>query len=312
MDDVRAVFLGAIRGLLGYAPITVEPGRMTRFPTSERRGDDAGWCLLFVDKRAGVFGDHRTGVSTTWISDSGRGLTPFQRAEAARAVRDAWQARLADRQAKWMRQAASNDRLWSEALPVERNDPVALYLVRRGIDLWPLPTCLRLHRGLPYFYQGESIGTFAVMLAPLVTIDGRMVGLHRTYLSTDGRKAPVPTAKKLTPANGPLAGAAIPLGRPKAGVMGVAEGIETALAARCITKVPVAAAYCASQVAAWAWPTGTRRIVVFGDNDPAGRDAAVRLKLRAAAAQIDAEIMMPSTPGDDWNDVLRASQEAAP
>ena len=57
------------------------------------------------------------------------------------------------------------------------------------------------------------------------------VALHRTYLTADGRKADVPSVKKLTGAAGPLAGACIPLHKPARGCIGIAEGIETALAA---------------------------------------------------------------------------------
>ncbi len=66
------------------------------------------------------------------------------------------------------------------------------------------------------------------MIAPLIRTDGVVLALHRTYLRADGGKAPVPTVKKLTGAAGPLAGACIPLHDPQGGVIGIAEGIETA------------------------------------------------------------------------------------
>lgn len=65
----------------------------------------------------------------------------------------------------------------------------------------------------------------------MVTNDGRMVALHRTWLHTDGHKADVPSVKKQTGAAGPLAGACIPLFKPMKGQIGIAEGIETALGA---------------------------------------------------------------------------------
>jgi putative DNA primase/helicase len=44
-------FIGVIRRNLGYAPDTGEiiPGKLMRFATSDRKGDDAGWCKLFDD-----------------------------------------------------------------------------------------------------------------------------------------------------------------------------------------------------------------------------------------------------------------------
>ena len=53
---------------LGYEPpATIEPGKIIRFSTNGKRGDDAGWALLFHDGD-GVVGDwctggHRTGLS---------------------------------------------------------------------------------------------------------------------------------------------------------------------------------------------------------------------------------------------------------
>jgi len=313
MRDARTDFSNAIRANLGFGPdaAAIQVNKITRFSTSDRRRDDAGWCKLFADERGGVYGDFRTNVTATWQSNSSRTMTPDERAEAARAVQEARQLRRAQEQADHARYAAANARTWAKTVEVRRGDPVAKYLAGRGINLWPLPACLRLHRGLPYFEAGKPIATYPAMIAPLVALDGRIVTLHRTYLAGDGGKAPVSTAKKLARASGSLTGATIPLAVMKNGVIGIAEGIETALAARCASGVPVVAAYCASNLAAWHWPAGARRIVIFGDNDEAGREAAFRLKQRAMVARIDTEIVTPSTLGADWNDVLLASQEVA-
>jgi phage/plasmid primase-like uncharacterized protein len=129
------------------------------------------------------------------------------------------------------------------------------------------------------------------------------VALHRTYLTADGRKAAVPSVKKLTEAAGPVAGACIPLHKPQSGVIGIAEGIETALAAWLASGVPTVAAYCAGNLAAWHWPGGVRRLVIFADADKAGREAAEKLRTRALAARLRAEVLTPTTPGADWCDV---------
>jgi putative DNA primase/helicase len=49
-------FVDVIRESLGYAPAPVEivPSKMIRFATSDRKGDDAGWCKLFDDAEGGV------------------------------------------------------------------------------------------------------------------------------------------------------------------------------------------------------------------------------------------------------------------
>ena len=169
--------------------------------------------------------------------------------------------------------------------------------------MWPLPAALRLHRALPYWHGADKLGTFPAMVAPIIAPDGRTVALHRTYLSADGRKADVPTVKKLTGAAGPLAGACTPLHRPAHGVIGVAEGVETALAAWLASGVPTVAAYCANALAGFLWPAGVQRLVIFADADKAGREAADKLLGRAVRAGLRVQVLTPTEPGADWCDV---------
>ena len=141
------------------------------------------------------------------------------------------------------------------------------------------------------------------MVAPIIAPDGRTVALHRTYLRGDGSKAEVPSVKKLTGAAGPLAGACIPLFKPAQGCIGIAEGIETALAAWCASGVPTVAAYCAGNLAAWQWPAGVQRLVIFADHDRAGIEAAETLQGRALRAGLQSSVMTPTDAGADWCDV---------
>ena len=302
-----ASFRAAILAALGHAPDVIEPGKLHRFATSSRRGDLAGWCKLFDDQRGGVFGDFRRSSAETWCAIERGAMTPAQRAAFARQVAQAAADRQADQHRTWAHNAERIAALWRECLPLVPGDPVTLYLKRRGFaGVWPLPECLHYHRALPYWRDGERIGTFPAMVAPLVTNDGRMVALHRTYLRADGRKADVPSAKKLTSAAGPLAGACIPLFKPTQGMLGIAEGIETALGAWCASSVPSVAAYSAGNLAAWQWPSGVQRLMIFADNDAAGADAADKLRQRARAAGLAVNAMAPTEQGQDWCDVWAA------
>ncbi|MDP1647979.1 MAG: toprim domain-containing protein [Rubrivivax sp.] len=304
MADPVQAFRAAILAALGHAPEEIEPGKFQRFGTSVRRADDAGWCKLFHDLRGGVFGCYRQGVSETWSATDRATMTREQRAELARQVMTATAEREAQQRQQWAENAQRIALLWAECVPLVAGDPVTLYLKRRGFGgVWPLPGALRLHRALPYWHGAEKLGTFPAMVAPLVAPDGRMVALHRTYLTRDGRKADVPTVKKLTGAAGPLAGACIPLHKPARGCIGIAEGIETALAAWCAAGVPTVAAYCAGNLAAWRWPGGVQRLVIFADADKAGREAADTLRARALSAGLRAEVLTPSADGADWCDV---------
>ena len=312
MSEPVQAFREAMLVELGHAPEVIEPGRFQRFATCDRRGDNAGWCKLFDDLRGGVFGCYRAGVSETWCAADRASMTREQRAELARQVLAATVQREAQQRQQWAENGARIARAWAECVPLLPGDPCTLYLKGRGFGgVWPLPEGLRLHRAMPYWHGGEKLGTFPAMVAAIVAPDGRTVALHRTYLTRDGKKAEVPTVKKLTGAAGPLAGACIPLHRPMRGCIGIAEGIETALAAWRASAVPTVAAYCAGNLAAWQWPAGVQRLVIFADADEAGQGAADALQRRALAAGLHCEVLTPSADGADWCDVWAAQGAAA-
>lgn len=297
-------FRHAILTVIGHAPDVIEPGRMQRFATSDKRTKKPGWCWLFDDLRGGIYGDFSTGVSEKWTAECPSVMTRAERAHLARQVAAATAQREREQRARWKASGERNSRVLSECRRLTAGDPVTPYLKRRGLgELRVLPDCLLFHPALPYWHEGVKIGDFTAMVAPLIAPSGRMVALHCTYLTDDGRKADVPTVKKLTRASGPLAGAAIPLNTPMRGVIGIAEGIETALAAACGSGVPTVAAYCAGALAAWCWPVSVSRVVIFADNDRAGREAAEGLQARVVAAGLRCDVRTPGDDGADWADV---------
>ena len=307
MADPVQSFQATILAALGHAPEAIEPGRLQRFPTNDRRGDTAGWCKLFEDMRGGVFGCYRQGISDTWSAADRATMTREQRAALARQVMAATAERETQQRQQWADNARRIAALWAQCVPLVPGDPVTLYLKRRGFGgVWPLPECLRMHRALPYWHEGEKLGTWRAMVAPIVSPDGRTVALHRTWLTTDGRKAEVPQVRKLTPAAAALAGACIPLHASRRGCIGIAEGIETALAGWCASGVPTVAAYSAGALARFRWPAGVQRLVIFADHDKAGREASDTLRARALAAWLRCEVLAPTDDGADWCDVWAA------
>ena len=304
MPDALEAFKGAILTALGNAPEVVEPGRWHRFSTNGKRSDTAGWAYLFLDGRGGAFGCHRQQIRENWSAIDRAPTTRVQRAELAWKFMAAAAERKAQQRQKWGENAQRIAQTWAECVPLVPDDPVTLYLKRRGFgDVASLPEVLRLHPALSYWNGADKLGTFPAMVAPIVAPDGRTVALHQTYLTPDGRKADVPIVKKLTGAAGSLAGASIALHEPVCGCIGIAEGIETALAAWCAWAVPTMASYCASNLAAWRWPAGVQRLVIFADADKAGREAAETLRARALAARLHCELLTPAEDGKDWCDV---------
>lgn len=306
-DSFRLAVLAAV----GSAPELIEPGRIHRFSTSGRASDKAGWCQLFEDGRAGVFGDFRRGMSLVWTARRRELMTSAERADMTRRLLQAKAQREETQRVQQALNARRITALWAKTVPVTDGDPVSLYLLRRGLA-GPVPKHLRLHPCLTY-WEGGDRGTWPAMIAPLIRTDGLVLALHRTYLTADGCKAPVPTVKKLTGAAGSLTGSCIPLHPPQHGVIGIAEGIETAQAAHLASGLPTVAAYCAGNLAGYIWPPSVRRIVVFADADPAGAAAAQSLKARATRAGLRVAVIAPATLGADWCDVWaqRSSAGAA-
>ena len=283
-----------VRADLGIAPDHIEPGRLHRYA-------DALWCKLFPDGLGGIYGSWRDGSSFNWRAVDRDRMTATERTAHLLAIAETKKRRHAEQQAEYATNAQRNNQMWAETVAVTEGDPVALYLRNRGLA-GPVPECLRLHRRAIYWGEGER-STHPAMIAPLIGPDGRLLALHRTYLTSGGKKANVATVKKVTSAVGPLIGACIPLFQPKDGVIGVAEGIETATAANLASGVPTVAAYSASTLAGYVWPLELRCLVIFADADSAGADAAEKLRQRARAAGLAVLVKTPSTPDDDWCDV---------
>ncbi|WP_345819913.1 toprim domain-containing protein [Methylobacterium fujisawaense] len=195
----------------------------------------------------------------------------------------------------------SLNRLWRSASPVRSGDPVARYL-RNRVGLTSVPTCLRTVDHLRY--QDDEPSFHPAMVAMVTNPDGYPTTLHRTYLTHDGRKAAVASPRRLMP--GTIApGSAVRL-FDAGSTLGIAEGIETALAAASLFGLPVWAAVNASQLAKWLPPVEATEIIVFGDADAAfvGQAAAYALAHRLARKDRTVTVKLPDRVGTDWNDVL--------
>jgi hypothetical protein len=82
----------------------------------------------------------------------------------------------------------------------------------------------------------------------------------------------------------------------------VSEGIETALAVRLATGLPVWAAICAGGIARLVVPPEVSLVVICANHDPDGLDAAKAFARRLLGEQRRVKILTPETPGADWAD----------
>lgn len=218
------------------------------------------------------------------------------------------------------------NQVWNESIAISHRDaePARLYLARRGISIRQ-PETLRLHPSLAYFEERREIGMFPAILGMVQGNDGSAITIHRTYLTSEGLKAPVASPKKLMryPSQRKLSGGAIRLGG-DGSVLALAEGLETALAVMEGMKMPVWCAINAYLLENFKPPSGVTQILVFADKDrPSvqhpkghGQESAKRLVRRLWETGIKASAIVPAgeIPGGqkslDWLDILNRDGKA--
>jgi putative DNA primase/helicase len=255
--------------------IRLDPGRPGRLQLHSFAGDDPADCAAYVEALL-----RQVAVSRPIRLDLNEEAEPKRKAKSTEVAL----------------------RLWSEGEPIV-GTPAAVYLSLRRCApttgmAWPQD--LRFHPACPF---GPC--RFPALIARTRdVVTGEPTGIHRTALSDDGatkRVMPGDLPSKMT--LGCASGAAIHLGNAGA-LLGIAEGIETALSAQKIFKVPVWAALSASGIGSFAVIHGLSRLFVFADNDGPGRAAARTCQRRYRGAGIEVQIRYPSEHGTDWNDYL--------
>lgn len=296
--------LDAIRQVCGSAPEHIKTDGFTRFSTNGQRSNRDGWGTKGPDGTY-HFGCWRQHVSGQW-KDPSSIYTSNPRALTSRFKSD-------ESNSDDVRRTRINSQIWSSAVRIVAKSPVGLYLQYRGLNLTYYPAALRM-AALPYYENGQETDRYSSMLGAVTDKSGKLVALHRTYLSYNGSKAPVAQPKKLTPASGALSGASIKLIPPKLLhskiTLGVAEGIETALACYSMFGVPTWSCVSATGLRSFEWPQGLERLVIFSDNDTTGvgQLAAQYLAGRAAATGLEVRKMIPEVGGTDWLDVYAEGQ----
>lgn len=213
------------------------------------------------------------------------------------------------------------NRTWKEAVPLSdaSAEPARIYLASRGITFLPEGNVVRFHPSLSYYDREKWVDDFPAIVSMVSDAAGKAVTIHRTFLTEEGRKAPVPFQKKLMryPEEKSLTGGAIRLGKGET-VLAVAEGLETALSVAQGTGLPVWCVINANLLEKFIPPASIEKIIVFADKDlptkqhPGGhgQEAARNLVQRLWQAGVKASIAIPEgeIPAGrkslDWNDVL--------
>ena len=187
--------------------------------------------------------------------------------------------------------------IWTSALPI-CGTPAERYLRSRGIacalpsTLGYAPKCWHLSaKRLPALLGNVTIGTGAA--------------IHRTYITPDGSgKASVTPAKAML---GRTKGGAVRLASASQKLV-VAEGIETTLSLMSGLYPgdhSFWATLSASGMAELHLPEQPGQLVIAGDGDKTGFEAAEKLANRAHATGWRVSLF-PAPDGQDWNDVLQS------
>jgi len=179
---------------------------------------------------------------------------------------------------------------------ITRNTESGRYLLSRGISGLSREAAANLFH-VPNLKLGD--GYHPAMVGLIRNPSGLKVNIHRTWITPTGHD------RKVGPGDIPP-GSAIRLG-PVRKVMGVAEGIETALSFGALHKIPTWALISNTILEKWEPPEGCEKVIIAGDNDKnfVGQASAYALACKLSRKGYEVEVRLPDEAGTDWNDAAK-------
>ena len=137
-----------------------DDGRIHRFNTSGRRGDDSGWYVFYPDGLpAGAFGCWRLGLQSTWCALADNDMTEAQREDQRQRVRSIQAQRDADKLQQEQAAAVLAKRDWDKA--------------DRHADAHPYPQA----KGVGS--HGTRIAANGALLVPIRDTEGKLWNVER-------------------------------------------------------------------------------------------------------------------------------------
>jgi putative DNA primase/helicase len=216
-------------------------------------------------------------------------------------------AREAERHTERMLELAR--RLWEDASSYGDSVAATSYLAARGLTMAPAEaaTFRETNEG------GRNQLLVSGIAAPATFREGHVqwTGVQTLALTNDGKPLLNSAGRKIRRIYGKLATNGVLLGYPSERMV-VGEGIETVLSAMRILECDSGlASLSAVNLPRISLPPNVRDIEIAADHDDPGRRAAYALRRRLRQSGVTARIALPTSPGDDFNDVLIGRLQAA-
>jgi putative DNA primase/helicase len=189
-------------------------------------------------------------------------------------------------------------RLWRNSAPV-CGTAADRYLSSRAIGC--RSTELRYLEKTPLGPRGRA--SFQPALVAALRTDAGVIAIQRTFLTPTATLADMESPKR---GLGRYGVASVRLHAPISGRLGLAEGIESALSAYSLRKIPCWATLGNERFGLVSIPDSVTELHLFLDADAGGNLAEARGRARHERPGRTIVAHRPDAPFNDWNDALRA------
>ena len=306
-SNPEQAFQGAISSAGLTPPDTIiADGKIHRFTTNGKRGDDAGWYILHLDNiPAGSFGNWREGRTESWCSIERAAQTPEQQKQYATLLKSMQNARHRAKKAEHDAAAGMAQTIWAAATPID--DAAAHgYLVKKGIQAHGArlidTAAARTHCvKLSYSLSGP------LLVIPMSNAAGELRSLQ--FITVDGTKRPLTGGEKQ--------GCHYRIDKPdsvgQGAILIVCEGFATGASIHEATGQPVAVAFDRGNLEPVAkslrklYPDAA--LIVAADDDHCTEGNPGRTAAAGAANAVGGVVVFPMFPADrpdkatDFNDL---------
>jgi len=229
--------------------------------------------------------------AVSWLADQEHiPLDPVEKAAATERDRSDYVAAIREARVQWNRSVPT------------AGTAADLYLQSRRIHT-PPPPAIRyvvapLRKGEETSGKGRRL---PAMIAAAVDRIGRLMAVHRVFLTATGQKAGLSHPKLSL---GAIDGCAVRLGGVDAEII-VCEGLEDGLTlSQRFGETPVWVPLGTGNMHKLQFPDTVRRITIAADNDAPGLTAAERAREKYEADGLQVAIVQPPLQFKDWNDEL--------